>query len=307
MDTSFIAWTVFIVLIAIMLIIDLGVLNRKAHEVRLKEAIIWSCVWIGLALIFNAGIYFYLGQKLALQFLSGYLIEKSLSVDNIFVFIIIFEYFKVNPKYQHKVLFWGIMGALIMRGIFIALGVALINQFDWIIFVFGAFLIFTGIKLALQKEETKVTPGKNPVLKLIQKIIPILKEYDGDKLFTRKRGRLFGTPLLLVLIVIETTDLIFAVDSIPAILAISKDPFIVYSSNIFAILGLRALYFALAGIMKYFRFLNIGLAVILIFVGIKMMISDWYHIPIEYSLGFIVLTLSATIAFSLILKEPQKD
>jgi len=305
MDHHLVGWIVFGVVVTIMMILDLGVFNRKAHEISVKEAVIWSGVWISLALLFNLGVYFYLGKQVGLEFLSGYLIEKSLSVDNIFVFVVVFKYFKVPPKYQHKTLYWGIIGAVEMRGIFIAAGIALLNMFEWLIYVFGAFLIITGIKLGLQKSEEKIVPGRNPVIKLIRRFIPVIDTFRGEKSFVRKMGRLVGTPLLLVLIVIESTDLIFAIDSIPAILAISKDPFIVYSSNIFAILGLRSLYFALAGIMDYFRYLNIGLAVILCFVGVKMVISDLYHIPIGISLGFIALVLIGSIVASLIAEQKE--
>lgn len=305
MDHHIIGWVIFSVLILIMMFLDLGVFNKNAHEITVKEAVLWSCVWIGLALMFNLGVYFFMGEKSGLEFLSGYLIEKSLSVDNIFVFVVIFKYFKVPPKYQHKTLYWGIIGAVIMRGIFIAAGIALLNMFSWLIYVFGAFLIVTGIKLGLQKSDNKIEPGRNPVIKLLRKFIPVVDTYQGEKFFVRKMGKLVGTPLLLVLIVIESTDLIFAVDSIPAILAISKDPFIVYSSNIFAILGLRSLYFALAGIMDYFRYLNIGLAFILCFVGIKMVLSDIYHISIEVSLSVIALVLFISIIASLYAEKKE--
>jgi tellurite resistance protein TerC len=299
MDHHLVGWIVFSAVILVMMILDLGVFNKNAHAITVKEAIIWSCVWIGLALLFNLGVYLYLGERSGLEFLSGYLIEKSLSVDNIFVFVVIFKYFKVPPKYQHKTLYWGIIGAVIMRGIFIAAGIALLNMFHWIIYVFGVFLIITGIKLGLQKSEAKIEPQKNPVIKLLRRFIPIVQSFQGEKFVIRKMGKLVGTPLLIVLIVVESTDLVFALDSIPAILAISKDPFIVYSSNIFAILGLRSLYFALAGVMDYFRYLNIGLAVILCFVGVKMVISDIYHISIEASLGIIASVLFISVVASL--------
>lgn len=299
MDHHLVGWIVFSAVILIMMVLDLGVFNKNAHAITVKEAILWSCVWIGLALLFNLGVYLYLGERSGLEFLSGYLIEKSLSVDNIFVFVVIFKYFKVPPKYQHKTLYWGIIGAVIMRGIFIAAGIALLNMFHWIIYVFGIFLIITGIKLGLQKSDNKIEPQKNPVIKLLRRFIPIVQSFQGEKFVIRKMGKLVGTPLLIVLIVVESTDLVFALDSIPAILAISKDPFIVYSSNIFAILGLRSLYFALAGVMDYFRYLNIGLAVILCFVGVKMVLSDIYHISIEASLGIIALVLFTSVVASL--------
>lgn len=287
-----------------MLIIDLVVFHRKEHEVSIREALIWTGVWITLALIFGVGVYYYMGSQTALDYYTGYLIEKSLSVDNIFVFLLVFSYFKVPAEYQHKVLFWGIFGALVMRFIFIFVGVALIEQFDWIIYVFGAFLIFTGIKLALEKDK-EVHPERNPVLKLMRKIFPTTKRYYGANFFVYRMGKLIATPLFIVLVVIETTDLVFALDSIPAILAITRDEFIVYSSNAFAILGLRALYFALSGIMRLFHYLHYGLSLILVFVGVKMLLADIYHIPTPYALGFIALTLTVSIVASIY--SPQQE
>jgi tellurite resistance protein TerC len=262
-----------------MLVVDLKVFHREAHEISVKEALIWSAIWIALALCFNVAIYFWRGSESALEFLTGYLIEKSLSMDNLFVFIMIFAYFGVAPRYQHNVLFWGILGALIMRAIFIAAGITLIMKFQWLILVFGAFLIYTGFKLGFQRDE-KIDPEKNPVLKLVRRFIPITDHYEGQKFFVRHSGKLMATPLFVVLIVIETTDVIFALDSIPAILAITQDPFIVYTSNVFAILGLRALYFALAGIMRMFHYLHYGLSLILMFVGVKMILSKADMIPL---------------------------
>jgi len=237
MVIDFTVWIGFIVFVILLLALDLGVFHRKSHEVKIKEALTWSVVWISLALIFNYGIYIYLGKEKALEFLTGYLIEKSLSVDNLFVFIMLFSFFNVEPKYQHKVLFWGIIGALIMRAIFIFAGVALINQFHWIIYIFGAFLIFTGIKMLFHKEE-EVAPDKNPLVRLFKKFFPVTDQMHGGKLFVRVNAKMVATPLFIVLLVVEFTDLIFAVDSIPAILAISKDSFIIFTSNVFAILGL---------------------------------------------------------------------
>ena len=268
-------WIGFNLFVLLMLALDLGVFHRKSHIVRFKEAILWSIFWIVLALIFNAGIFYFQGSQRALEFLTGYLIEKSLSVDNIFIFLLIFSYFRVPDIYQHKVLFWGILGALIMRAIFIFAGVSLIHKFHWIIYIFGIFLILTGIKMALQKEK-EIHPERNPVLRLFQKMMPVTKDYIKDKFFVHQEGRYHATPLFVSLLFVETTDLIFAVDSIPAILAITQDTFIVYTSNVFAILGLRSLYFALAGFMKLFHYLHYGLSAILIFVGIKMIISDFY-------------------------------
>ncbi|HKJ69067.1 MAG TPA: TerC family protein [bacterium] len=292
-------WIAFNIFVIIMLAIDLGIFNREAHRITIRESLIWTAVWIILALLFNVGIWLYSDTELALQYLSGYLIEKSLSMDNLFVFLVIFGYFGVPKRYQHKVLFWGILGALIFRAIFIFAGVALINRFHWVIYVLGLFLLYTGFRMAFQKDE-EVDPEKNPVLKLARRIFPLTQSYRGDHFFTRLDGRIFATPLFVVLLVIETTDVMFAVDSIPAILAISRDPFIVYSSNVFAILGLRALFFALAGIMQLFEYLHYGLAAILVFVGIKMLLSEWLHIPVWIALLVIAVILTFTIVVSVI-------
>ncbi len=292
-------WIIFNVFVLAMLAIDLGVFHRKSHTVKLKEALSWSAVWITLALLYNVLIYFWLGQAKALEFLTGYLIEKSLSVDNIFVFLLVFSYFRVAPEHQHKVLFWGIIGALVMRAIFIAIGVTLIQRFDWVVYVFGAVLIYSGIKMALSKD-TEIHPDQNPVLRLFRKFFPVTNQYDGDRFWTIQNGRRFATPLMVVLLVVETTDLIFAVDSIPAILAISHDPFIVYTSNVFAILGLRALYFALAGVMNMFHLLHYGLSLILVFVGVKMICSHFFHVPIGIALGVVVGVLVLSVVGSLI-------
>ena len=299
MSASLLTWVLFNLFVVGMLALDLGVFHRKEREVKFKEAILWSLVWIVLALIFNLGIYFWKGPQTGLEFLTGYLIEKSLSVDNIFVFLLIFTYFKVPSEYQHKVLFWGILGALVMRALFIATGIALIQKFHWVIYVFGAFLVLTGIKLALEKKKD-IHPERNPVLKLFRRIMPVTPEYNQSRFFVRLEGRWFATPLFVVLLVVETTDLIFAVDSIPAILAITQDPFIVYTSNVFAILGLGALYFALAGFMRLFEYLHYGLAAILVFVGVKMILSDLYKIPVWVSLGVILLTLALSIWISIL-------
>jgi tellurite resistance protein TerC len=297
-------WVFFNLFVLVMLAIDLGVFHRKAHAVKLKEALGWSAVWVTLALLYNVGIYFWMGQQKALEFFTGYLIEKSLSVDNLFVFLMLFTYFRVDSRHQHKVLFWGIVGALVMRAIFIAMGVALITKFEWIIFLFGGILIYSGIKMAFQSE-TEVHPEKNPVLKLFRRFTPISKEYDGDKFWTVQNGKRLATPLLVVLLVVETTDLIFAVDSIPAVLAISRDPFIVYTSNVFAILGLRALFFALAGVMNLFHLLHYGLAFILAFVGTKMIVGHWYKVPIGIALGVVAAALVVSVVASLI--WPRKE
>lgn len=305
MSNELLLWIGFNIFVLAMLALDLGVFHRKAHEVKVKEALWWSAVWIALAMLFNAGIYVFRGEQAALEFLTGYLLEKSLSVDNIFVFIMIFAYFRVPALYQHKVLFWGILGALIMRAIFIAAGVTLIQQFHWVIYIFGAFLVLTGIKMAAQKDK-EVHPEKNPVLKLFRRFMPVTEHYEGSSFFIKKGRRWFATPLFVVLLVVETTDVIFAVDSIPAILAITIDPFIVYTSNVFAILGLRALYFALAGIMQLFHYLAYGLAAILVFVGIKMLMADIYKFPIAVALGVVAGILLISVVASL-LRPRQTD
>lgn len=298
-------WTVFNVFIVIMLIIDLYVFHNKEHKESIKEALIWTGVWITLALIFGVGVYYYMGSQTALDYYTGYLIEKSLSVDNIFVWILVFSYFKVPPEYQHKTLFWGVFGALVMRFIFIFAGVALLERFHWIIYIFGAFLLYTAYKIAFEQEK-EVHPENNPLIKFVRRFIPITKDYHGDQFFIRHKGKLMATPLFIVLIVVESTDLVFALDSIPAILAITRDEFIVYSSNAFAILGLRALYFAVSGIMGLFHYLHYGLALILGFVGVKMLIADFYHIPTPYALGFVALTLTASIVASLMIPHEEE-
>jgi len=305
-DHSLLLWGLFNVFILCMLAIDLFVFNKEAHEITIKESLTWTVVWIILSLLFGIGVYNYMGADHAIDYYTGYLIEKSLSVDNIFVFILIFSYFNVDAKYQHKVLFWGILGALVMRLIFIFTGVALLERFHWIIYVFGSFLIITGFRLAYEHDR-EIHPERNPVLKLVRKIIPVSKRYHGDRFFIHKMGKRFATPMFIVLVVVETTDVIFALDSIPAILAITTDRFIVYSSNAFAILGLRALYFALSGIIKLFQYLHYGLAMILIFVGIKMMISDFYHIPTPYALAFVATTLTVSVVVSIMFPKEDEE
>jgi len=293
-------WIWFNVFILFLLALDLGIFNRKSHEVSVKEALTWSGVWIAISLLFNVGLYYFKGSEIAFQFLAGYLIEKSLSVDNIFVFIMIFSYFNVPTKYQHKVLFYGIIGALLMRGGMIVAGSAIISTFHWTIYLFGAFLAFTGIKMLVKKDDDSFDPEANFLVKSVKKFIPMTKEYKEDKLFIKNNGVLMATPLFLVLLIIEFSDVIFAVDSIPAIFGVTQDPFIVYTSNIFAILGLRSLYFALAGIMHKFEYLKVGLSFVLVFIGTKMMIMDFYKIPISVSLGVIVTILSTSMLISLI-------
>ncbi len=297
-------WISFNVFVLLMLALDLGVFHRKSKEVKIKEALLWTCVWIFLAFLFNVFVYYYFGEEKAFEFFTGYLIEKSLSVDNIFVIILIFSYFNVPSAYQHKVLFWGILGALVLRAIFILAGVELIHKFHWVIYIFGAFLVYTGIRITTQGD-IKIEPDKNVLVRMVRKIFPVTSNFEGDQFFVRREGTLRATPLLLVVIVIEATDLVFAVDSIPAILSISEDAFIVYTSNVFAILSLRSLYFAVAGIEKYFIYLKYGLSAILIFVGLKMCIADLYKVPIEISLAFIVLTLSMSVLASLAMRKAE--
>ncbi|GHO77593.1 membrane protein [Ktedonobacter sp. SOSP1-85] len=292
-------WVLFNAFVVVLLALDLGVFHRHSHTVSTREALIWSAVWIGLALAFNLGIYIFQGPDLALQFLTGYLIEKSLSVDNIFVFVLLFTYFAVAPRHQHRILFWGVLGALIMRGLLIGVGTVLLETFHWIIYLFGAFLVFTGIRMGLQKDEA-VHPERNPVLKLLRRILPVSQDYDEGRFFTRHNGRLLATPLLLVLIVVEATDLVFAVDSIPAIFAVTNDPFIVYTSNVFAILGLRSLYFVFANVIHKFYYLKAGLAVILTYVGVKMLLADIFHIPTALSLLVIAIVLALAIVASVL-------
>jgi len=285
-----------------MLVLDLGVFHRRAHTVRFREALAWSVAWIALAAIFAVVVFFWHGRTPALEFVTGYVIELSLSVDNLFVFLLIFRFFQVPAIHQHKVVFWGILGALIMRAIFIAAGVSLIERFHWIIYVFGAFLIYSGVKLFFQKE-AEIHPEKNPVLRLFRRLVPVTEDYAGDKFFVRNPG-LYATPLFVVLLVVETTDLLFAVDSIPAILAITRDAFIVYTSNVFAILGLRSMYFALAGMMEMFRYLHYGLSLVLVFVGAKMLLSHYWEIPTPVALAAVASVLAISVIASM--ANPKK-
>jgi tellurite resistance protein TerC len=293
------AWGAFVAFVLAMLAIDLGVFHRKAHEVSLKEAGIWSAVWVALAVVFNVGVYAWFGPQRALEFTTGYLIEKALAVDNIFVFVVIFSAFAVPAIYQHRVLFWGVLGALVMRAAFILAGGAFLQRFHWAIYVFGALLAFTGLKLLLQRNH-EIHPEKNLIVRWVQKAFPMTHELHGDRFFVKRDGRWYGTRLLLALVAVEVSDLIFAVDSIPAIFAITSDPFIVFTSNIFAILGLRSLYFFLAGIITKFVYLNVGLSFVLIFVGAKMLAMDVYKVPIGASLGIIAAILGLSIIVSLI-------
>ncbi len=298
-------WIGFGAFVLVMLALDLGVFHRKSHEVGLKEALTWSAVWIGLALIFNAAIYYWDGGEKALQFFTGYVVELSLSVDNLFVFLLIFGWFKVPARYRHKVLFWGIVGALIMRAVFLAAGITLISRFHWIIYCFGALLIVSGIKMALQKDK-EIHPEQNPVLKLFRRFMHVTAEYEGGRFFVRREGKTLATPLFMVLLILESTDLVFAVDSVPAVLAISHDPFIVYTSNVFAILGLRSMFFALEGIMHRFHHLHYGLSAVLVFVGAKMLLAGFYKIPTWISLLFIVSILAISIIASLVSKRTTR-
>jgi tellurite resistance protein TerC len=292
-------WIGFTAFILAMLALDLGVFHRKAHAVKIREALIWSLIWVSLALLFNAGIYFWFGSERALEFFTGYLIEKALSVDNLFVFLVLFSYFAVPAPLQHRVLFWGIVGALVMRAGFIFAGSALIQKFHWVIYIFGAFLVFTGIKL-LAARESEIHPERNLVLRLFRRIVPSVSDYHGSRFSIKVAGRRVATPLLAVLVVIEATDIVFAVDSIPAIFAITTDPFIVFTSNIFAILGLRALYFLLAGMIGRFRYLKVGLGSVLAFVGAKMLLVDVIHVPIALSLGIVGSLLGCSIVISML-------
>jgi tellurite resistance protein TerC len=299
-------WLGFSLFILTMLSLDLGLFNRKAHTIKYREAWIWSAVWVSLASIFAALVFYYQGRQRGLEFVTGYLIELSLSVDNLFVFLLIFSYFKVPARFQHRVLFWGVMGALVMRLTMIFVGAALINRFHWIIYIFGAFLVYTGIKM-FRHEDTDMEPDQNPVVRLVLRFFPISREYDEQKFFTHRDGKRTGTLLLLVLIVVEVTDLIFAVDSIPAIFAVTRDTFIVYTSNVFAILGLRSMYFLLAGVAEKFRYLRTGLAIVLTIIGIKMLVvAVGFHIPIGISLTFVALVLIGSVAASLLI-PPEKD
>ncbi|GAB4418911.1 MAG: TerC family protein [Anaerolineae bacterium] len=308
MDTIWL-WVSFNGFVLAMLALDLGVFHRHTHAVSVKEATIWSVVWVALSLCFNLGLYFfwdtispaseYSNSEAALAFFTGYLIEKSLSVDNIFVFVLIFTYFAVPALYQHRVLFWGIIGALVMRGILIAVGAALLHEFHWIIYIFGGFLIFTGIRMAFHRDE-EIHPEDNPLVKLFRRFMRVSPKYADDKFFVRQGGLLMATPLFLVLLIVESTDLVFALDSIPAIFAVTEDPFIIYTSNVFAILGLRSLYFVLAGVIDKFHYLKLGLSVVLTFVGIKMVIAEFYKIPIGVSLGVIAAILTISILASLL-------
>lgn len=314
MATNIWFWVIFNAFVLGMLILDLGVFHRHAHAVTVKEAAIWSVVWISLALLFNYGLYLFEGSTIALEFLGGYLLEKSLSVDNIFVFVLVFSYFRVPPAYQHRVLFWGILTALILRGVMIIAGAALVTRFEFLIAIFGAFLVFTAMRMAKDDGE-ELDMENNALVRMLRRLMPVSSRYHDDHFFTLQNGVRMATPLLVVLLVIESSDVIFAIDSIPAVFGITKDPFIVYTSNIFAILGLRSLYFLLAGVIDRFEYLKLGLSIVLGFVGVKMLtesISGYVmahpiHVPIHWSLGFIATVLLASVGASLILSRPQDE
>ena len=298
-------WVLFNLFVLGMLVLDLGFLQRPGHTVKFREALAWSVTWIGLACAFAALVYFRYGHATAVEFVTGYVIELSLSVDNLFIFLLIFRYFRVSPDYQHKVLFWGIVGALVMRAIFIVVGIGLIRRFHWITYVFGAFLVYSGIKL-FRQHGAGIEPENNPVLRLFRRWVPVTEDYEGDKFVVRRTG-LYATPLLAVLLVVETTDLLFATDSIPAVLAITLKPFIVYTSNVFAVLGLRSMYFVLAGAMELFHYLHYGLAVVLIFIGAKMVASDYYQIPTGIALGIVAGVLLVSVLASLLHPRGQEQ
>jgi tellurite resistance protein TerC len=292
-------WVGFIGFVLAMLSLDLGVFNKTPHVVGAREATVWTSIWVALALLFAGGLALFESEQAALTFLTGYVIEESLSVDNIFVIVLIFQYFAVPRQYQHRVLFWGILGALVMRGIFILVGAALLDRFDWIIYVFGALLVVTGIRMAVKHDE-EFDGEQNPVVKFVRRFLPLTRDYRGKHFFALEGTKRFATPLLLVLVLVETTDLIFAIDSIPAIFGITRDPFLVFTSNIFAVMGLRSLFFLLASVVTKFHLLKYGLAVILTFVGAKMLLEQWIHIPILVSLGIVVTVLAASIVASLV-------
>ena len=306
MEIGYTGWIGFIIFLIIMLAIDLGIFNRKSHEINYKEALLWSGIWLSLAILFNIGVFHFAGHEKGMEFLTGYLLEKALSIDNIFIFVLLFTFFDVPKVYQHKVLYYGIVGALLMRGALIVLGATLIVKFHWVLLLFGAFLVFSGIKMAIHKEE-KIEPDKNPIVRFFKKIFPVSAKYEKDKFFVKKKSGLLATPLFIVLIVVETTDLVFAFDSIPAILAITQDTFIVFTSNAFAILGLRSLYFALAGFMDKFKYLRLGLSIILVFIGIKMLVADFYHISVGISLVVLVLVLTISILASVFVKRREQN
>ncbi|MBC6612679.1 TerC family protein [Hymenobacter sp. BT507] len=307
MENSPLFWVGFVVFVLAMLLLDLLVLNRKAHIVRMREALGWSAFWVALSLSFNYLVYRTMGHQAGLEFLTGYLIEKSLSVDNLFVFLLIFSYFKVPAQYQHKILFWGIMGALVLRAAFILAGAALLAKFHFLLYLLGAFLVYTGIKMAISADDPEIDPESNPIVKFLGRHLPITNRIDGPDFFLRRNGVLFATPLFVVLVMVETTDVVFAADSIPAILAVSRDTFIVFTSNVFALLGLRAMYFALAGLMRLFHYLHYGLSLILVFIGGKLLLSEYVHIPMGVALGTVGVILFGSVLLSVLFPKAEKS
>jgi len=297
-------WAAFWGVVIALLVLDLAVFNKRAHKISVKEAAIWSVVWIGISLLFNAGVWWLLGDEPALQFLTAYVVEKSLSVDNLFVFLVVFRFFGVEAKFQHRVLYWGVMGAIVLRTIMILAGAVLVARFQWLLYVFGGILVFSGIKLLVRKDE-HVNAGDNLAVRLCRKLFPMAEEFHGQKFFVREEGKLLATPMLLVLVTVEFTDVLFAVDSIPAVFGITQDAFIILTSNIFAIMGLRALYFLLAGIIDRFYLLQTGLAAVLTFIGVKMLAAKWIHIPTPMSLGIVALLLALSVVLSVVI--PKKD
>jgi tellurite resistance protein TerC len=301
------AWAAFFLFVTVVLALDLGVFQREPHEMKMGEALAWCAVWLTLALAFNAGLWWWRGAEAGQEFLAAYLVELCLSVDNVFLFILVFAYFKVAPRYQHRVLFWGIIGAVLMRGLFIAVGVNMIARFHWMLYLFGAFIVYTGVKMVLpHQRDNAVDPAHNFAVRLFRKYFPVGPAFVDGKFFTLAEGRRVATPLFIVLIIVETTDLMFALDSIPAVLAITTSSFVALTSNIFAILGLRALYFALSGVMQLFRFLKFGLAAVLVFIGVKMLVEPWATISITASLGVIGCVLAVSVVVSVLIKEPDK-
>ena len=302
MPHHLLAWMGFSAFVLTTLVLDLGIFRRKSREVGPKEALTWSAVWIGLALVFNTGIYYWHGEEKALQFFTGYLVELSLSVDNLFVFLLVFDFFTVPAQYRHKVLFWGIIGALIMRAVFIAAGITLIAKFHWTTYLFGALLIASGIKMTLKRDK-EIHPERNPVLKVFRRFMQVTPDYEGDRFFVKRHGRILASPLFPVVLILESTDLVFAVDSVPAVLAITSDPFIVFTSNVFAILGLRSMFFALEGVMKRFHYLHYGLSAALVFVGAKMLLAAFFKIPTWVSLLLIASIVAVSVFASLLSKQ----
>jgi tellurite resistance protein TerC len=302
-------WLAFAGIISVMMVLDLGVFGRRTHAPSLKESLLWTGVWVGLALLFNLGIYVWRGQEKAILFFTGYVVEESLSVDNLFIMMLIFSQLRVPRAYQHKVLSWGIIGAAMLRALFIGVGVSLVHRFHWTLYIFGAFLVYTGIRLLFEKkdQEQEVNPDKNAVVRVFKKILPVHPAYDNGHFFVRQAGKTMATPLLIAVIMVESADVIFAMDSIPAILAISTDPFIVYTSNIFAILGLRSLFFTLSGFMQMFHYLNYGLSVILTFIGIKMLVADFWPISTVWALSVIACVLFLSVLGSVLWKPEEKN